>query len=227
MNKDAPESPFSPREMANAALEDARRERDKKRSNQEQSASQESGLITRCSGGNEEEKLEDLWDKDNANLEMVIKSSASILGGAVDDLVQIGLDAFLDLENSKRNVSSLEHMIELRGRELQRSQKCEAQHRESIANFLRALEASKSAIHDAAKASQTEAQLRGDITSLQHERDNALQAASDWKRKHDLVSNELDVTKTKLNRIMSEKYRLEREARAATSLTRASQQERS
>ena len=92
---------------------------------------------------------------------------------------------------------------------------------------MRALEASKSAIHDAAKASRTEAQLRGDITSLRHERDNALQAASDWKRKHDLVSNELDVTKTKLNRIMSEKYRLEREARAATSLTRASQQERS
>ena len=68
---------------------------------------------------------------------------------------------------------------------------------------------------------QVEARLRADLSTLRAERNDALAEAAESKRKVELLEDELRTTKTKLNRVIQEKIKMERDSRAAISLARS------
>jgi hypothetical protein len=65
--------------------------------------------------------------------EEVIDDTMNVIAkGVLHDLVHGGLEAFTALETATRDVSSLEHLLDSRDRELQRMQASESQYRVSI-----------------------------------------------------------------------------------------------
>jgi hypothetical protein len=90
-----------------------------------------------------------------------------------------------------------------------------------LQKLLQAIETTKTDVRDSFRLAQAEAKLRGELSSLRSERDEALGAATEHKRKACLLEEELRSTKIKLARCASEKIKVERDARAAISLARS------
>eukprot|EP00978_Attheya_sp_CCMP212_P039084 scaffold200084_cov36-Attheya_sp.AAC.2 len=88
-------------------------------------------------------------------------------------------------------------------------------------NLLRAVETAKVEARDASRSAQIEARLRGEITNLRSEREDALASAAESKRKANLLEEEVRLVKAKLGRLAQEKLRQERDSRAALSLARS------
>jgi hypothetical protein len=74
---------------------------------------------------------------------------------------------------------------------------------------------------DSSRSAQVEARLRGEITNLRSEREDALASAAESKRKANLLEEEVRLVKAKLGRLAQEKLRQERDSRAALSLARS------
>jgi len=88
-------------------------------------------------------------------------------------------------------------------------------------NLLRAVESSKADARDAARGAFVEARLRGEVTTLRSERDEALGTKAEAIRKSSLLEEEIKLLKDKVNRLIQEKIKVERDSRAALSLARS------
>lgn len=86
--------------------------------------------------------------------------------------------------------------------------------------MLKAVEASKADSRDAVRAAHEEARLRGELTTLRLERDEALGTKAEAMRKSSLLEEEVRLLKDKVNRLIQEKIKVERDSRAALSLAR-------
>jgi hypothetical protein len=86
---------------------------------------------------------------------------------------------------------------------------------------LRTVQTDKSNARDASRVVQVEARLLADLSMLRAERNDALAEAAGSKRKAELLEEEVRTTKTKLNRVIQEKIKMERDSRAAISLARS------
>jgi len=86
---------------------------------------------------------------------------------------------------------------------------------------LKTVEATKSDARDASRVVQVEARLRADLSHLRTERNDALAEAAKYKRKAELLEEELRTTKTKYSKVVQEKIKMEHDSRAAISLARS------
>jgi chromosome segregation ATPase len=87
--------------------------------------------------------------------------------------------------------------------------------------LLKAVEASKSSARDAARAAQTEARLRGEVSDLRTERDTVIGELAEARRKVGLMEEEVRLLKSRIAKLTQEKIKVERDARAALSLARS------
>lgn len=88
-------------------------------------------------------------------------------------------------------------------------------------NLLKAVESSKADSRYAVRAAHEEARLRGELTTLRLERDEALGTKAEALRKSSLLEEEVKLLKEKVNRLIQEKIKIERDSRAALSLARS------
>lgn len=87
--------------------------------------------------------------------------------------------------------------------------------------MLKAVESSKASARDAARAAQTEARLRGEVSELRSERDVAIGEHAEARRKVGLLEEEVRLLKSRIARLTQDKIKVERDARAALSLARS------
>ena len=90
-----------------------------------------------------------------------------------------------------------------------------------LQNLLRALESSRTEAREKSRTAASEAGLRGELSFMTSQRDEALGTAEESKRMASLLQEELRQTKTKLARVTQEKVKLERDQRATMSLARS------
>ena len=90
-----------------------------------------------------------------------------------------------------------------------------------LQNLLKAVEASKASARDASRAAQTEARLRGEVSTLRSDRDTALGQCAESNRKVGLLGEEVRLLKARVTRLTQEKIKVERDSRAALSLARS------
>lgn len=90
-----------------------------------------------------------------------------------------------------------------------------------LQNLLKTVETTKSDARDASRNVQVEARLRADLSHLRSERNDALAEAAEFKRKAELLEEELRTTKAKFAKVVQEKIKMERDSRAAISLARS------
>lgn len=76
-------------------------------------------------------------------------------------------------------------------------------------------------MRDASRAAQTEARLRGEVSSLRSDRDKAIGNGAEAKCKAGLLGEEVRLLKMKASRLTQEKIKVERDSRAALSLARS------
>lgn len=88
-------------------------------------------------------------------------------------------------------------------------------------NLVQAVEASKSNARDSSRAAQTETRLRGEITSIRHERDVALGTKAELQRRTNLLEEEVRMLKSRVGRLTQDKIKIERESRAVLGLARS------
>ena len=100
-------------------------------------------------------------------------------------------------------------------------QESKTQNRTVILNLLRALKATKCESKDLGLAVQVGKKLRAELLLLRTQLDDAVMGCAESKRKTSLLEEELYLIQGKLARVSQEKIKLERDARAATSLTRS------
>lgn len=82
------------------------------------------------------------------------------------------------------------------------------------------MEASKASARDASRAAQTEARLRGEVSTLLCDRDAALGECAESNRRKILLQEEVRLLKSRVARLTQEKIKVERDSRAALSLVR-------
>lgn len=87
--------------------------------------------------------------------------------------------------------------------------------------MLKAVETSKASARDAARAAQTEARLRGEVSDLRSERDTAIGEHGEARRRVGLLEEEVRLLKSRIAKLTQEKIKVERDARAALSLARS------
>jgi hypothetical protein len=185
----------------------------------------------------------------NARLkEEALGKTLSLVNSQIEVLVQQGLRAYHDWERLNRDVNRANEDIESKDLEIKRLRFAAQQNQTTISvrihshfllfltmmnrsnhhcrccydqNFTRALDRAKSEARDASRLIQAEARLRADLSFLRSERDDALAAATESKRKVELLEEEVRLSKAKLSRCASEKLKVERDAQATLSLARS------
>ena len=175
---------------------------------------------TNVNANDNESSIEQIWktgESGNENLDATLR----LLVGELDNFVACGLEAFTDLDKTKRALTQAKELAEMKSREAERLQIIDEKSRTSLSSLLRAVESSKAEHRDSARSAQVEARLRTDINTLRDERDKALTELHDYRRKQSLLEEELRLVKSKLTRVTQDKNARERDSRAAISLARS------
>lgn len=167
-------------------------------------------------------KNDDDYDVVNSSeMEHVLEKTKQIVYAQLDCIIQSGLGSFHKNDSLKRELIQAKELCESRKREIQRLKVSEVDTRASLSNLLQAVEASKSNARDSSRAAQTEARLRGEISSIRSERDVVLGTNAEIKRRTNLLEEEVKMLKSRVARLTQEKIKIERESRAALGLARS------
>lgn len=153
--------------------------------------------------------------------ESSLGETKTLVFAQLDVIIRYGLEAFHQNDELKRECAQMKELCDSRGREVQRLKASEDDLRASLSNLLKAVEASKASARDASRAAQTEARLRGEVSTLLCDRDAALGECAESNRRKILLQEEVRLLKSRVARLTQEKIKVERDSRAALSLARS------
>lgn len=173
-----------------------------------------------------------------------------ILGKVIDNMIDRGVEGFQELDIVTRDAMTLNRMLDARQRELKRLQNLEAASHTSLTvsikisvsrmlcelffldtillplllssqKLLDEVRESNSNIQNTSTAAQVEAHLGNELQIVRSERDKSVEACMELTKKNSLLEEELALIKGKLNRLIQDKMKVERDSRAAISLARS------
>jgi len=152
---------------------------------------------------------------------VAVEQTEEIIAGLVDSLVGRARQAYGNASRSVEGWKASEEVSERRGREIERLRGENERSRATIKNLQRTFENSRSGARESVRSIAIESRLRTEVTNFRAELESSNSSRSELKRRYSLVSEELQLTKTRLERVSQEKLKVERDSRASISLTRS------
>ena len=147
---------------------------------------------------------------DKLRFQRAYNTTFQLVGDMVDAIVQDGLHAYHQLDQTNSNMALLQETIQAKDNELARLRDTDANHRQTIQNLLRALAKTKTEVIDASQNALMETQLRSQVTEMTQSTELAVATSKEEQNKRKALEGELAQTKAKL-------VQLERDRRAVSS----------
>ena len=149
-------------------------------------------------------------EPDKQRFQQAYNATFQLVGDMVDAIVQDGLHAYHQLDQTKEQVAVLKETVNTKVKELERLRETDANHRKTIENLWRAIGKTKTDTQAASQDALVETQLRSQLAEMTRRTEQAVTSAEMAQQKRQAVDDELSRMKAKV-------AQLERDQRAVSS----------